>query len=308
MGVAYKLAWKISFQIFAISVLVIILILLLAGRLVMHLAVRPIVKLAGITDQVVKGQYEDIQWPKMGKRKDEVATLTHSFEQMVQGLMEKEKIRSVLDKVVSKEVANEILKSQIHLGGEDRNVSVLFADIRDFTHMSENLTPQETIQLLNSCMTKITQIIEGEGGVIDKFVGDAVMAIYGAPTVVEDHALRSVSTGILISRAIKNWNDEREKQGLERVEMGIGINTGVVTAGNMGAVDRLNYTVLGKNVNLAARLCDIAKPSQLIISEQTLNEPHVKDSFYIEPLPPVMLKGFSEPFRIYHVIDFKWES
>lgn len=113
---------------------------------------------------------------------------------------------------------------------------------------------------------------------------------------------------MLILRALKKWNDLREARGEERVEMGIGINTGLVVAGNMGTEDRLNYTVVGKHVNVAARLCGIAKGAELIISEQTINEPHVSASFYVEPLPSVMLKGLSEPFRIYRVVDFKWET
>ncbi|MCP5470309.1 MAG: adenylate/guanylate cyclase domain-containing protein [Chlamydiales bacterium] len=307
-NVAHQLAWKISFQLFLLSLVIMAILLFIAGRVALVITIRPVIALAKATDQIVAGQYEQIEWPDVGKRKDEIADLTHSFEQMVTGLREKEKIRGVLDKVVSKDVANEILKSQIHLGGEERIVSVLFSDIRKFSQMTENMSPQKTIELLNSCMTKLTQVIEGEGGVIDKFVGDAIMAIYGAPTKCEDHALRAVSAGVLIVRALKNWNDEREQRGEQRVEMGIGINTGVVVAGNMGAIDRLNYTVLGRNVNISARLCSVAKPQQLVISEQTLNEPGVKESFYVEALPSVMLKGFSEPFRIYHVIDFKWEK
>lgn len=308
LTVAQRLAWKISFQLFLVSLIIIALMLLLASRIALRIIIKPIVRLAHVTKQVVDGQYEEIKWPNVGKRKDEVAVLTHSFEEMVKGLEEKEKIRSVLDKVVSKDVANEILKSQIHLGGEDRIVSTLFGDIRGFSRLTETMSPQKTIELLNTCMTKITQIIEGEGGVIDKFVGDAIMAIYGAPTTCADHALRAVSSGVLILQALKKWNEERVAKGEPRVEMGVGINTGVVVAGNMGAVDRLNYTVLGKNVNISSRLCAVAKPQQLIISEQTLNEPGVKESFFIEPLPSVMLKGFSEPFHIYHVIDFKWHK
>ncbi len=308
LEVAKNLSWKISFQIFVISLILIAAILFLISRIVLRIVIRPIIHLAGNTELIVSGQYDAIRWPNMGKRKDEIASLTHSFEQMVVGLQEKENIRSVLDKVVSKEVAAEILKSKIHLGGEERRVSVLFSDIRGFTNMTERMTPHQTIEILNSCMTRITHVIEGEGGVIDKFVGDEVMAIYGAPTVCADHALRAVSAGVLAMRAMKIWNDERAARGEERIEMGIGINTGEVVAGNMGAVDRLNYTVLGKNVNVAARLCSIAKRNQLIISELTLNEPGVQEAFYVELLPSVMLKGFSEPFRIYSVIDFKWET
>ncbi|MFN0065143.1 MAG: adenylate/guanylate cyclase domain-containing protein [Chlamydiales bacterium] len=308
LTVARKLAWKISFQLFIISLVVIALILFTVSRITLRVAIRPIVKLAAATEYIVAGRYEEVQLPNVGKRRDEVAILTHSFEEMVRGLQEKEKIRGVLDKVVSKDVANEILKSQIHLGGEDRVVSTLFGDIRGFTQMTEKLSPQKTIEILNGCMTKITRVIEGEGGVIDKFVGDAIMAIYGAPVTHPEHPLRAVSSGVLILKALTKWNQERIAAGEPAVEMGIGINTGVVVAGNMGAEDRLNYTVLGKNVNISARLCALAKPGQLIISEFTYEEPKIKDSFFIEPLPSVMLKGFSEPFRIYHVIDFKWSE
>ncbi len=130
------------------------------------------------------------------------------------------------------------------------------------------MPPQETIQLLNECMTLISRVIEGEGGVIDKYVGDEVMALFGAPTTHPEHALRAVSTAMLMIETLKNWNETRVSKGLRAVEMGIGIHTGLVVVGNMGAEDRLNYTVLGANVNLAARLCETALSNQLIILKE----------------------------------------
>lgn len=301
-----KLSKRIALQLSLISLGTMFLVLLFIGR-IGYTIIYPVTKLAKATQDVVAGRYEEVVMPDVGDRKDEVAILTRSFEDMVKGLQEREKIRGVLDKVVSKDVANEILKSQIHLGGEDRIVTMLFSDIRNFTAITNKLTPQKTIHLLNACMTKISRVIEGEGGVIDKYVGDEVMAIFGAPTIHPDHALRAVSSALLIIETLKKWNLTRVPAGAPPIEMGIGVHTGLVVAGNMGAEDRLNYTVLGANVNLAARLCEVAKADQLLISEATLMEPNIQESFYTKPLPPITLKGFTIPVQIYEVTGFKWD-
>lgn len=301
-----KLSARISTQLSLISIGVMILVLLFIGR-IMFTIIYPVTKLADATQEVVAGRFEEVTLPDVGNRKDEVAILTRSFGDMVKGLQEREKIRGVLDKVVSKDVADEILKTHIHLGGEDRIVSMLFCDIRSFAAITASFTPQKTIQILNACMTKVSRVIEGEGGVIDKYVGDEVMAIFGAPTSHPDHALRAVSAGVLIIETLKQWNLARIAANEPPIEMGIGIHTGLVVAGNMGAEDRLNYTVLGANVNLAARICEIAKPNQLIISEATLLRPKVQDAFYADPLAPIIFKGFSEPMNIFEVKGFKWE-
>ena len=183
---------------------------------------------------------------------------------------------------------------------------MLFSDIRGFSRLTSTTSPQETIALLNACMTKISRVIEGEGGVIDKYVGDEVMAIFGAPTSHTDDALRAVSTGMLMIETLKVWNQQRLVAKEPMIKMGIGIHTGMVVAGNMGSEDRLNYTVLGANVNLARRLCEVAQPSQLLISAATLAEPQIANSFYVKPLKPLFVKGFDEAIEIYEVVSFKW--
>jgi class 3 adenylate cyclase len=300
-----KLSFKISLQLLAISLVVIGLMQYLLGRIVVKHVIRPVEKLAVATELVVEGKYGDVELEEMKGRTDEIAMLNHSFAEMVQGLRDKEKIRGVLDKVVSKDVAAEILKSKIHLGGEERKVTTFFGDIRGFTKMTENLTPQETVDLLNNCMTRITHIIESEGGVIDKFVGDEIMALFGAPSVRENDALNAVSSAVKVLKKIQEWNEERKGAGLHPVEMGFGISTGIVLAGNMGAEDRLNYTVLGAEVNLASRLCSAAKRGEVLISENTYNSDDIKETFDIEVLSPIELKGFSKPVPIFKVIDFK---
>lgn len=296
---------KISSQMLFMIVLSLIVLLVILGRVSLSIT-KPIVQLARATEVISSGKYEEISLPKMGGRSDEIAILTKGFEEMVKGLKERETIRGVLNKVVSKDVADEILKTKIHLGGEDRVVTILFSDIRGFSKLTENLPPQQTIALLNTYMTKMSRVIEGEGGVIDKYVGDEIMALYGAPTSHPDHAVRALSAAKLMMEVLKKWNDERTLQKEPVIEMGIGVHSGLVVAGNMGAEDRLNYTVLGANVNLAARLCQVAKPMQIIVSESTIQQPNIKQSFYFNSLEPMVLKGFSEPIKIYEVMGFKW--
>lgn len=261
---------------------------------------RPISIIAGATEKVAMGQLEDIELPKNSKDK-EIQELCESFEKMIQGLKYKEKMKGVLNKVVSPEIAKEILKGSIHLGGEEKRVTVLFGDIRHFTALSSKMAPHDVIEMLNACMTRVTRVIEEFGGVIDKYVGDEVMALYGAPIDQEESALKAIMSGLKMVQVLNAWNIERQKQGLENIEMGIGIHTGIVLAGNMGAEDRLNYTVIGSGVNLGARLCSIAKGMQILISEHTLQEPGVHAKVEVELLPPVVLKGFEEKVPVYAV-------
>lgn len=270
--------------------------------------IKPVSQLAHSMEALSEGKYEEVRLPKMGIRKDEIAQITHGLENLVTGLQEREKIRSVLNKVVSKDVAEKILKSNFDLGGEDCMVTMLFSDIRDFTTLTQDFSPQKTIGMLNLYMTRMSRIIENEGGIIDKYVGDEIMALFGAPIPHPQHALRAISTGMLMIETIKRINEERGQLGEPIFRMGIGIHTGIVVAGNMGAQNRLNYTVIGRNVNLAARLCQVAKPGQLIISESTLEEAGIKDSFLVTSLEPISLKGFTEKIKIYEVTGFQWQK
>lgn len=298
---------KVSMQIFLVNILALFGSLLVLARIASNIT-RPLAQLARETEKIGAGRYDDIHLEEMEERKDEIATLSLAVDEMFQGILEREKIRGVLNKVVSKDIAEEFLRSAPHLGGEDRVVSILFSDIRDFTHLSEDLTPQQTIEILNMCMTKMSRVIEGEGGVIDKYVGDEIMALYGAPIRHPDHALRAISSAMLMIETLKTWNKERRSQSLPVVEMGVGIHTGLVVAGNMGAEDRLNYTVIGANVNLAARLCQGACPLEILISKATLDEPGVADAFFVEPLEPIVFKGFSEAVDCYRVVGFRWDK
>ncbi|HEY2811589.1 MAG TPA: adenylate/guanylate cyclase domain-containing protein [Rhabdochlamydiaceae bacterium] len=269
----------------------------------------PIIQLAAAAKEVKEGRLDTAYIPVLpAKKKDEIATLCQSFGEMVQGLKEKEKVKGILNKVVSQEIAQEILSGQVHLGGEEKRVSVLFADIRNFTGMTQSMQPHEVIDLLNTCMTKISACVDHQGGVIDKYVGDEAMALFGAPVAKEDNALCAIKSALEMLNVLKEWNKERAAQGQRAVEMGIGIHTGEVLAGNMGAENRLNYTVIGSNVNLAARICSAAKGMEILISKETLEENNVKQSIHYEEMPPLTLKGFDTSVVLYKILGFKNES
>jgi adenylate cyclase len=224
---------------------------------------------------------------------------------MIEGLKEKEKVRAVLNKVVSPEIATEILQNPLQLGGEEKKLTVLFADIRGFTHLTEHMPPQEVIGLLNECMTKISTLVDAHKGIIDKYVGDEAMALFGFPKEEPQSVTDAVACALNIVESMVLWNQERERQNLPKIEVGIGVHTGMVVAGNMGSENRLNYTVLGRNVNLTARLCSLAKSDEVLITEDVLKSPGIVDLFFVEKMPDADLKGFSHSFPIYKVLGKK---
>jgi len=263
---------------------------------------KPITQLALASEEIGKGKYEGLGLPPVEKRHDEVAILSHSFQKMVASLRDRERIRGVLNKVVSKEIATTILNSNIELGGEQRVLTMLFSDIRGFTPLSEQLEPQVLIRLLNTYMTRMCRIIDETHGVVDKFVGDEIMALYGTPLPLIHHAEKAIEAALLMIEDLLRWNQERgEKE--PQITVGIGIHTGAAFAGNMGAEDRLNYTVVGANVNLAARLCSAAKPMQILVSEYTYRVLTHPEKFNFRKLEPILLKGIDTPVSIYEVIN-----
>jgi len=296
---ARELIRTISIQMQFISFAALILVLFSLNHIAKHVT-DPITHLARACKILRSGRLDEVHLPKLvRKAKDEIYLLYHSFEEMIQGLKEKEKVQGVLNKVVSPTIAQEILKGNIHLGGEEREVTVLFADIRRFTKISEAMEPRDLINMLNTCMTKVSHVIDTAGGVIDKYVGDEVMALFGAPLPDKDGPQKAIKCAFEIIKVLEDWNHLRAKDHLPLVEMGIGIHTGTVIVGNMGAENRLNYTVLGSNVNLASRLCSIAAPGQILISQSTLSAPHVSDIVNVKSLDKVLLKGFSDPIEVF---------
>lgn len=266
----------------------------------------PIATLSTAAEALGKGRYENLVLPEIDHRKDEVASLASSFKGMVSALKEREKIQGLLNKVVSKEISQKILEQNVELSGEEKVVTLMFSDIRNFTHLAEELPPHSLIEILNAYMTRMCRIIDETHGVVDKFIGDAIMTLYGAPIALDFHAVQAISASLAMKEDLIQWNKERKSQSLTIFEIGIGIHTGLVYTGNMGAENRLNYTAIGANVNQASRLCSIAKPMQILISEDTFKSPGVAEKFTVQKLDPVFLKGIERPVEIYEVVGIKY--
>ena len=212
---------------------------------------NPIRDLIEGTSRVRQGNF---MTPVPTDRLDEIGNLINAFNEMSSDLALKEKYRSVLDVVADKNVAEALIKGDIKLGGESLTASALFCDIRGFTALTENMNPVEVIEMLNSHMTALTKVVYEHGGVVDKFVGDLIMAVFGVPSNTEHDALNAARCALKMIEVRRELN----RSDSIAIEMGIGVATGEVVAGCMGSLDRLNYTVLGERVNLASRLCSAA--------------------------------------------------
>jgi adenylate cyclase len=238
------------------------------------------------------------------KQRDELGSLADSFNQMSQGLIERDRVRDLLGKVVSPQIAAELLRKDVVLGGEERQVTVLFSDLRNFTRMSEMLSPQEMLAILNRYFTRMGAIIEKHGGVVDKYIGDALMALFGAPLANPDDADRALKTALEMMEALDDLNREWTKRGLPAIDAGIGINTDVVVAGNMGSETRLNYTVIGDGVNLASRLEDLTKTpeyqTRIIVAGSTLTK--ARERYRTHRLGEVAVKGKQKSTEIFALL------
>jgi adenylate cyclase len=225
---------------------------------------------------------------------------------MVREESEKRKIRKTFSQYLSPGVIELIEKDPekyIRTGGEMKELTILFSDIRGFTTISEKLTPDELVQLLNEYFGKMTEIVFATNGTLDKYIGDAIMAFWGSPYPQEDHAFRSCSCALQMVSGLAKLNEKLELSGRPPIGIGIGLNTGLVNVGNMGSARRLSWTVMGDNVNLASRLEGITKQYhvQLIISEATYR--HVASQFVCRELDKIRVKGKTLPVNIYELMD-----
>jgi len=172
---------------------------------------KPIIAIAFAARAVQKGKLNEAVLPELNLGKNnEVQILHDAFKDMIEGLKEKERVKGILDKVVSEDIAHEILEQGIKLGGEERKVTIFFADIRGFTKMTQKMDPSDVIKMLNVCMTKLSKVIERYHGVIDKYVGDEVMVLFGAPVERENATIEAIKCGLEVMLALKEWNEVRK--------------------------------------------------------------------------------------------------
>ncbi len=209
--------------------------------------------------------------------------------------------RRALERFLAPEVVEMVATNphEIHLGGVNQVATILFADIRGFTSIAERMPPQRIVEFLNEYFTRVTDVIFDHGGTLDKYLGDGVLAVFGAPFSKGNDALNAVRTAVAIQRLVTELNRDAGARGWPDLKVGIGISTGVVTAGNIGSPRRIDYTVVGDTVNVAARLTAHATPGQILITEATATE--IGAEFHTASLPPLTIKGKSEPVRVFAV-------
>lgn len=301
-----------SLLILIISIIIMVILLFLFISYILN----PLNTVVSIMKDIIK--LNDLSNRVPIKYNDEIGELSFTFNNMLNELQnaynqikeyayqsvlaqkKEERIRTMFQKYVPQDVVNEIVHNPDQaLVGRNTNVTVLFSDIRSFTTISESMPPELLVDSLNRYFTVMVDIIYKRKGVIDKYIGDAIMAIFGAPKVYGDDAQQAVLAGLEMLEKLEKFNQEQKKRGFKEFNIGIGINYGAVTVGNIGTTQKMDYTVIGDAVNLASRLEGLTKEyhTKIIISEGTYLA--VKDYFYVREIDRVRVKGKLKPVKIF---------
>jgi adenylate cyclase len=217
---------------------------------------------------------------------------------------QKRKVRAAFTQYVPPGVIAQVLQHPefLRLGGEEKELTAMFSDIRGFTTLSEGLSPTALVELLNEFLSAMTDVIFDNWGTLDKYIGDAIMAFWGAPSPQSDHAVRACRTALQMIDVLKKLQAKWEAQGRPRIDVGIGINTGPMVVGNMGSTKRFNFTIMGDSVNLASRLEGTNKQfgTRIIVSEATYLE--AQEHFIVRELDLIRVKGKTKPVKIYELL------
>jgi len=289
--------WLIG--IFAVAIVAI----LLMGNVIAGQIVRPIYQLVMASQEVARG---DLSRQVVVKSKDEIGALSQFFNRMVSGLRERERVKDLFGRYVGDEIAEEILKGHLEIGGRRAYATVLFSDIRDFTALSEQSDPSQLIESLQEYFTAMISEVEVQQGIINKFGGDSILALFGAPVSRSDHAVLAVKAALRMSDRLVDLNRERLERGDRPLRIGIGVNSGDMVVGNMGTTDRAEFTAIGDAVNVASRLSDLNKQTPLasiFVSQSTYRRlGPLADDLIAECLGEVQVKGRADAVTVYAVL------
>ncbi|TEU10670.1 MAG: GAF domain-containing protein [Anaerolineales bacterium] len=236
-------------------------------------------------------------------REDErlLLAITSQMDTAIFESLEKQRIRSIFGRYVSPKVVDLMLKTDQDFLKVDRALlTVLFSDMRGFTSITERTDPDILMSFLNEHLAAMTEVIDRHEGTVDKFVGDEVVALFGAPMPMEDHARRAVCTALEMQQAHQELMADWVKAGHEAVPIGIGLNTGEMIVGNIGCQRQMDYTAIGDNMNLASRICGVARGGQVLISQATYQL--VRQDVVAHELAPVQVKGKAQPVQLYEVV------
>jgi len=279
-----------------LAVMVFIITRWLAGRVT-----QPITELTKGAEAVAHGDY-DYMVPVL--KEDEFGELTRQFNAMTQGQKERLNLMETLKKFLSEDLAERAAESGIVIGGQKADCTVMFTDFAGFSTITRNMSASESVNVLNAYFDGLVPIIKKYGGFPDKYIGDAIVALFGAPIPLADHAERAMAAAIEMQWKTRQMNDERRRQGKTVFEMRIGLNSGEVIAGAIGCDQKLEYTSIGETTNLANRMEAVSEIGHVMIAEETYRR--IKDTFFrgahisVTPLQ-VTVKGYPEPVATYRV-------
>jgi adenylate cyclase len=225
--------------------------------------------------------------------------------QLARKIEHEAKTRAQFQRLLSPNLVDQVVQGKLQLekGGALSEVTLLFSDIRGFTSMSESRAPEEIVRMLNEYFELMVDVIFKYEGTLDKFVGDEVIALFGAPVPMRNAEVKAVQCALDMMRVLSEWNRTRAAEGQNEITVGIGINTGLVVTGAIGSSRALQYTAIGDAVNVASRLCGAAQPGQIILSEATFRK--VQSDVAAVPLPPVRLKGKADELRVYNAVGLR---
>ncbi|MCB2168875.1 MAG: HAMP domain-containing protein [Deltaproteobacteria bacterium] len=255
--------------------------------------------LHSILDALLKIREGNLQTRVKVVSNDETGILGDATNKMIQGLRERELLKDAFGKYVTPEIRDEILSGRIPLDGELKNVTVLFADLRDFTPLVASTRPQQVVKLINGYFEEMSKAIHGNGGLVLQFIGDEIEAVFGAPLVIENHPAAAARAALEMYERLDRYNSKLGEQGWAPLRHGIGLHTGQVLAGNIGSSERLSYALVGDTVNLASRLQGVSKElgRNIILSAATRKE--LGDEFICEALETVKIKGWAGPVEVF---------
>ena len=261
---------------------------------------RPLSKLGAFARRIGEG---DFTGRETVDGHDVVGQLAGALNDMASGLQERDHVKEVFGRYIATQVSDKILKGQVNLGGDARRVTILFSDIRNFTGMSESMAPQQVVSFLNDYFSEMVDAVFEQGGILDKFMGDGLMAVFGSLGDQPDHPRKAVLAGLRMKALLGKINGERAVTGHEPIAIGVGIHTAEVIVGNIGSRKRLEYTVVGDGVNTTSRLQGLNKDfgTTILISETTFAE--VKDEFECRLMPEAHLRGKTKELRFYEVLS-----
>lgn len=284
-----------------IGVVVIAVCCILASLILARLVMRPVQSLSSAAIALRAGNYSEAQ--ALPYWQDEIGALANTFNDMVRSVQERERERDIFGRVVSPEVREKLLSGEVKLGGESLKVTVLFSDIRDFSTLSEQMTPEQVVSFLNEYLSEMADAVKPWGGYINNFIGDAIVVIFGAPIAKPGREWAAVAAALDMRDRLNRLNTLRELRGEIRLESGIGISTGEVVAGQVGSMDRFLYTVIGDAVNVAARLEALTKTLQrdILVNGSTFEGIRNRPEARIEGVGQHMLKGRREAVDVYAI-------